>query len=567
MLGLWALTSAATKPRPVNLAPYPGAAIILRASEGGAALDSNLMTGAGTDDTTALQTILNKASKGRPVHLIIDGPALVRGLDVHGNTTIECVQGGGLYLKNGSSRAIIRNAHRSRTSIVDERITVRGCFLNGNREYQPGAKPELQFFNNQEPDGTFIAGLEFFGVNDLIIEDITLWSIRSFALWIANANRIDIRNVTVDHGATSDTGLQYANVDGLHFNGPVRYLNIDGLKLRSVDDGLALTANDHSKSDLTIANDSGPYVGQGPITDVTISNVILMDAVQGLKFLSSTAPIDRVIVNNVTGTLKGNWLAYIGNFMNPDANGKIGSLTLTNVNVDRSLPNAALTAELTEIVNRRKNNKILYDDFNEGAFPMINVNAHIDNLTIREFSTRVADSRPIIRLGSVATIRTMTAQLNLQDPQLIGVPLELDAGSRIGRLNLAVDWQGEVVDRGKNPLFFHGGAVEQLNWVGTPPMFVDAVIVNGNTVAVTFSQDVKATDFKSGVTIEINGQSAIVSGALVSPTDPDVVHYLVNTLVRPSDGLTWTYDGRHGFIQNLNGDHLLSVSAKTVRSR
>lgn len=525
------------------------------------------MTGGGSDDTAVLQGILNKAEKGQPVHVIIDGPALVSGLDVYGDTTIECVRGGGLYLKHGSSRAIIRNAHRSRTAIVDGRITVRGCFLNGSREHQPGTKPELEFFNNQEADGTFIAGLEFFGVNDLVIEDVTLWNIRSFALWIANADRIDIRSVTVDHGATSDTGLHYANVDGLHFNGPVRHLNIDGLKLRSVDDALALTANDHRRSDLTIANDSGPYVGQGPITDVTISNVILMDAVQGMKFLSSTEPIDRVVVNNVAGTLKGNWLAYIGNFMNPDAFGKIGSLTFSNVNVDRTLPDAALTADLAEIVNRRKNDRIFYDDFNEGAFPMININAQIDNLIIRNFSTRVADSRPVVRLGSKAIIRSMTAELSLQDAQLIGVPLELDAGSRIRRLNLTVDWQGAMADRGKNPLFFHGGTIEQLNWIGTPPMFVDAAVVSDDTVAVTFSQSVKATDFKSGVTIELNGQPATVSHALLKPDDPDIVHYVVKTRIRSDDDLTWSYDGRQGFIQNLSGDYLLSVAETPVRSR
>src|SRR5262249_39410631 len=151
---------------------------------------------------------------------------------IYGNTTLECVRGGGLYLKDGSRRAIVRNAHRTRAAIVDERIALRGCFLNGNRDKQPGFKPwpgRPGHFDNQEADGTFISGFQFFGVNDLTIEDVTLWSIRAFCGWIANAKRIDIRNVIIDHGAASDGDMNYANVDGLHFNGPVRYLTIDGL--------------------------------------------------------------------------------------------------------------------------------------------------------------------------------------------------------------------------------------------------------------------------------------------------------------------------------------------------
>ena len=53
------------------------------ASRAGARLDSNLSSGGGTDDTKALQTILNRAADGRAVHLIVDGPALVSGLDVY----------------------------------------------------------------------------------------------------------------------------------------------------------------------------------------------------------------------------------------------------------------------------------------------------------------------------------------------------------------------------------------------------------------------------------------------------------------------------------------------------
>src|SRR5262249_32071540 len=122
---------------------------IVRASTAGAHLDSDLMKGGGTDDTAVLQQLLDRAAGGKPLHLIIDGAALVGGLNVYGNTAIECTAGGGLYLKDGSSRAILRNAHRSREAILDEHIELRGCFLNGNRKNQPSAdipRPDLPDF-------------------------------------------------------------------------------------------------------------------------------------------------------------------------------------------------------------------------------------------------------------------------------------------------------------------------------------------------------------------------------------------------------------------------------------
>jgi hypothetical protein len=87
---------------------------IVLASSAGAHLNADLQKGGGDDDTQVLQRLLDGAANGRPVQLVIDGAALVSGLNVYGNTTIECTAGGGLYLKDGSSRAILRNAHRSR---------------------------------------------------------------------------------------------------------------------------------------------------------------------------------------------------------------------------------------------------------------------------------------------------------------------------------------------------------------------------------------------------------------------------------------------------------------------
>ena len=56
-----------------------------------AVLDSNVRTGGGTDDTAALQAVLDRAREEGGIHLIMDGAALVTQLVVYSNTTIECL--------------------------------------------------------------------------------------------------------------------------------------------------------------------------------------------------------------------------------------------------------------------------------------------------------------------------------------------------------------------------------------------------------------------------------------------------------------------------------------------
>src|SRR5664280_2324763 len=56
---------------------------VIYASQTGAKLDSNVHTGGGTDDTAILQSILDKVKVSGSLHLVMDGAALIKGLDIH----------------------------------------------------------------------------------------------------------------------------------------------------------------------------------------------------------------------------------------------------------------------------------------------------------------------------------------------------------------------------------------------------------------------------------------------------------------------------------------------------
>ena len=76
-----------------------------------ATLDSNVLTGGGTDVTEALQAALDQAVEGDGVHLVVDGAALIHGLKVHSNTVIECTgRDCGFYMADFSNRPMLTNS-------------------------------------------------------------------------------------------------------------------------------------------------------------------------------------------------------------------------------------------------------------------------------------------------------------------------------------------------------------------------------------------------------------------------------------------------------------------------
>jgi hypothetical protein len=542
---------------------------ILYASHGGAHLDTDLIKGGGTDDTAVLQALLDRAKDGSPVHLIIDGPSLVSGLNAYGNTTIEFTAGAGLYLKDNSSRAIIRNADRSRGAITDEHIEIRGGFLNGNRKNQPSANisradlPGDKNPSNKEPDGTYMGGLQFLGVNYLNIHDVTLWNVRAFSICLANASYVDVRNVIIDHGGGPNAKTEdYLNSDGLHFKGPLRNVSIDTVKIRVGDDCLAFNANDYDTNDVTTRNDFGPYVGQGPITDVTVNNVQLLSPTTGIRILSTNERIDRIVITNVVGMVsKDFYLLNIGHWMNPGSFGNIGRITIDHVSVDRP-EGSPVKPELIEWVRK---NSLWNGEANGGLRPLINIDARVESLRLHDIATHVADNRPLLRVGAEAAVGLMDVDLSVYDPKLMGSILQLDKNGQVGQLKMALSWQGAVPDEGKNPIDDQGGIIGSLQWVGTPPMYMEARVVAGDSanIDVAFNQQLKARLSAAGAKVVVNGNPVNVVGAVLLP-DGKTIRYKLASPIKPADEALWSYDAAAGDVQNMSGSSLGQVSGKRV---
>lgn len=464
-LGIGIACMAVSWSAPVRAAAAPIAQVrssLYVASKMGAALDSDLNNGGGSDDTTRLQAVLDQAKTGKPVHLLVDGAALVTGLTLYSNTTLECAQGGGLFLKTGSNRAILRNAHRTRDKIIDQYIEIRGCFINGNsfgQQGEGGGHPGLG--HPLEKDGSFLAGLQFYGVRYFTMDSVTLWRARSFSSHIANAEHVTIRNVTIDIGI--DKFLPYfegasLTTDGLHFNGPVRYLHIDGVSLRTPDDGIALNANDGDYEDQTKTNYMGPYVGQGPIEDVTISNIEFIGSLNGMRILSSTARVDRISVNNVVGTYRNRFIS-IGRFTH-DAPGNIGAVTISNVLVDPLPSTAPATPDDCPETYKEACRKF----GQEIGTSLFTIDGKIEYLALRNVVTKPIDKRPLIWLGKKADISRFVLDLTLIDPVSQALPIKLEAGAHIREFGLNLDWIGRDPKTARKPIESSGGIIDYMTW-------------------------------------------------------------------------------------------------------
>lgn len=309
----------------LHAASSPESRIII-ASEAGAKLDSDVTKGGGTDDTTLIQGILDRAPKLGAIKLIVDGAILVRGLKVHSNTTIECLNRGcGFFLADNSNRPIIANATPQPEGRADRNLSFLGGTFNGNAEHQE--------HTTKEHGWTTVFALH--GVEQVLFRDVSITNSRTFAVYLTNWRRVVFENlyINLDHIPTK------SNQDGIHVQGPGEFLSIRNVQGRAWDDMIALNIDDllgDWDSEGKFARDPasiqrfGSAAGIGPVSDVDIDGVQADDCAQVIRILSRASRLDRVSIRNVKGTYRdfGVWITpYLRE------GGNIGRLEFENIDL------------------------------------------------------------------------------------------------------------------------------------------------------------------------------------------------------------------------------------------
>lgn len=291
-------------------------------------LDSNVSTGGGTDATAVLQAALDEALTAGGVHLLMDGAALISTLRVHSNTTIECLTPDcGFFQMPGTNRSLLTNADWAPYAPKNRHISLIGGTYNQDcRNQLHDVQDDGDQLNGYPRDTVmngrrWVMGLEFYGVENLLIRDVILRDFRTFALTVGGFRGVTIENVWLDLPGR----LQAQNQDGFHFWGPGRFLNVRGVGGRVGDDFMNIGPDE--RDDVS------------SITDVLVDGVFLDDADQAIRLLShGTGRLDRVTIRNVTGTYRS-FGFYINCWMPGERFGNFGNLLFENIDLRQTAPN------------------------------------------------------------------------------------------------------------------------------------------------------------------------------------------------------------------------------------
>jgi len=302
-----------------------------------APLDSNVHTGGGTDVTDALQAALDEARTCGGVRLVMDGAALVRMLNVHSNTTIECLTPDcGFFQKAQTNRSIISNVNWDRYNHKDRNISLIGGTYNQNCRHQehhvlwkdvhhllPTQDPQhdRKIMEPHEYEVHWVLGLEFYGVENLLIRDVIMRDFRTFAVAIGGFRNVLIENVWLD----LPNRMRAENQDGLHFWGPGRFLTVRNVGGSTGDDFMNIGPDEMD--------------GVSSIEDVLVDGVFLDDADDAIRMLTTgTGRLDRVTIRNVTGSYRS-----YGFYLNPwfprATYGNFGNILFENIDLRQTAPN------------------------------------------------------------------------------------------------------------------------------------------------------------------------------------------------------------------------------------
>jgi hypothetical protein len=295
------------------------------ASQAGARLDGNVGTGGGTDDTTALQKALDLAPECGGVHLVMDGAALVTSLRVHSNTTIECLgKECGFYQADHSDCALLINANPSAGEIIDRNITLLGGTYNQNcRNQAHHLPPEVHYSKASRQ----VVGLAFFGVENLLVRDVTVRDQRTFAFLITNWLQVTMENIRLELPGFIHGG----NQDGIHVQGPGRFLVLRNIQGRTGDDFIALNGDEETNGQTSWVH---PCATVGPITDVLIDGVMVDDAAQVVRILSRENLHDRITIRNVCGNYRSfGFYLSAWDYKGKGLQGNFGSILFENIDL------------------------------------------------------------------------------------------------------------------------------------------------------------------------------------------------------------------------------------------
>ena len=291
----------------------------------GAKLNSNVFTGGGDDDTAPLQAALDTAVASGGVHLVMDGAALITGLRVHSNTTIECRDKTcGFFLADHANQPVLANANPSATERLDRHLTLLGGTYNQNCRQQAHHVPENVHYTKARE---FVVGLRLLGVENVLIRDVTVQDFRCFAILMTNWLHVTMENIRLE----LPNFIPAANQDGIHVQGPGRFLILRNISGKTSDDFIALNGDEEHNGQTSWFH---PAASVGPMSDIMVDTLIVEEAAQVVRVLSRENSQDRITIRNVSGFYKSfGFYLSAWDYQSKGMQGDFGAIFIENVDL------------------------------------------------------------------------------------------------------------------------------------------------------------------------------------------------------------------------------------------
>jgi hypothetical protein len=174
---------------------------------------------------------------------------------------------------------------------------------------------------------SIVVAISFLGIENLLIRDVTVRNQRTFAFLITNWQKVTMENIYLEL-----TDFIYGgNQDGIHIQGPGRFLILKNIQGSTGDDFIAINADEEFLGEKNFFH---PCASMGPVTDVVIDTVMVNDAAQILRVLSRESTVDRIFVRNVCGNYRSfGFYLSAWDYLSKGYRGNFGSLLFENINV------------------------------------------------------------------------------------------------------------------------------------------------------------------------------------------------------------------------------------------
>lgn len=323
--------------------------------------------GIGDDAATIIQTLLIGGNKKILWDLSV---SLSNTLYVESNTKIKVLSGKGAVMRNGVNRPMFTNRNHvfsNNNNIIDHDIEIDGGIWNGNSFEQTQKGTPQYGFNNI---------FSWYGVNNLILKNHKMYTPKVYAQHAINVVNGHLSDFIVDVGPNPAI-----NMDGVHWDGWCQNCTIKRGRIRSYDDGIGMNADDLLNASGSEALGFFPNSANGPISNITIEDIVFNDSLFGIRILSGQSRVDNISIKNISGVTY-NYSILIDNYWQlPDKIDKPGKGNVGTVIID-NITTSVPTKEPGFAINKGK----------------INLSCSIESLTATNVTPTGTDNPMVFKL-------------------------------------------------------------------------------------------------------------------------------------------------------------------------